>query len=51
MASSVFATAHAMALASFGNISETEKRVRLFFRFYGNDFDEVTKGRIVTARR
>ena len=51
MASSMFATARAMALASFGDISETEKRMRLFLRFYGNDFDAVAKERIVTAIR
>lgn len=51
MASSMFATAKAMALASFGDISEQEKRVRLFLRFYGNDFDAETKARIVAAIR
>ena len=51
MASSMFATAKAMALASFGNIGEQEKRVRLFLRFYGNDFDAETKARLVARIR
>jgi len=51
MASSMFATCKTMALASFGNVSEKEKRVRLFLRFYGSDFDPQTRARIVAAIR
>jgi len=47
MACSMFETAKAIALASFRNVSESEKRVRLFLRFYGNDVDEKMKARIV----
>ncbi len=51
MASSMFATAKAMALASFGGMDPREKRVQLFLRFYGNDLDAAFKARIVNALR
>jgi hypothetical protein len=51
MASSMFDTARALALASFGNISEEEKRVQLFLRFYGDDVDPKMKARIVAELR
>ena len=30
-------------LSTLGDISEREKRVKLFLHFYGDDFDEKTK--------
>ncbi len=51
MASSMFATAKALALASFGDIPEPEKRVRLFLRFYGDDFDAPARARILKELR
>lgn len=51
MASSMFATAKALALASFGEMDPREKRVQLFLRFYGNDLDAAFKARIVNALR
>ena len=51
MACSMFETARALALASFGDISESEKRVQLFLRFYGDDVDERMKARIISELR
>jgi len=44
----MFETARKIVLSSFPpNLSENEIRKRLFFRFYGNDFSEEEKERIL----
>ena len=41
MGAEMFETARQMVLASFpDDLSPADRRVRLFLRFYGNDFDD-----------
>lgn len=48
MALSMFETARALVIASLPkDISESELRKELFLRFYGNDFDEDEKKKII----
>lgn len=48
MALSMFETARALVIASLPkDISESELRKELFLRFYGNDFDEDEKIKII----
>lgn len=48
MALSMFETAREMIIASLPkDISESELRKELFLRFYGNDFDDEEKARII----
>lgn len=48
MALSMFETARELVIASLPNdISKSELRKELFLRFYGNDFDENEKIKIV----
>lgn len=48
MALSMFETARELVIASLPkDISESELRKELFLRFYGNDFDDEEKARII----
>ena len=48
IASGMFETARKIVLSSFPeNLSENEIRKRLFLRFYGDDFSEVEKEKIL----
>jgi len=49
----MFETARQMVIASFNSHkkSTTELRVKLFLRFYGNDFDEQARSVIVEHLR
>jgi len=50
MGSSMFDAAREIVLASFSkNMSPQEKRISLFLRFYGNDFNETVKQGILQA--
>jgi len=48
MVCSMFDFACSIAESSFPKgLSDTEKKQRLFLRFYGNDFDDETKNKIL----
>ena len=48
IANSMFETARKIVLSSFPeDLSEVEKKVMLFLRFYGNDFNEEEKQKII----
>ena len=48
----MFETARSIVLSSLpGNLSEDEIRRELFLRFYGNDFDDLSKEKILESFR
>ena len=47
MGCSMFDAARKMALASLSHLPEEQIKVELFKRFYGSDFDEKTRNRII----
>jgi len=47
MGASMFDMAKKMVLASLPIQEESECRIRLFLRFYGNDFDEQEREKII----
>ena len=48
IATSMYDTAREIVLSSLPpNLTEKEKRVQLFLRFYGNDFSDEEKEKIV----
>lgn len=52
MAFSMFDAAKKIIYASLPeNMDEIEKKVQLFLRIYGNDFDDVQKQKIITRIR
>jgi hypothetical protein len=45
----MFETSRDIVISSLPeNLSETELRKKLFLRFYGNEFDEITKNKIMS---
>ncbi|HMW03675.1 MAG TPA: hypothetical protein PK079_25415 [Leptospiraceae bacterium] len=52
MAFDMLDTAKALALASLPkDLSKEEVRVQMFLRFYGNDFSEIEKEKIISHLR
>ena len=47
MGCQMFDAAKAMARASLAHLPEQQLRVELFKRFYGSEFDEKTRNRII----
>jgi hypothetical protein len=48
----MFETARSIVLSSLpGNLSEDEIRRELFLRFYGNEFDDLSKEKILESFR
>jgi len=47
MGASMFDTAKQLVIASLSTTDETDMRIRIFLRFYGNDFDPVAIQKIV----
>lgn len=46
MGASMFDTAKRLVIASIAATDETDMRMRIFLRFYGNDFDDIEIGKI-----
>ena len=51
MGAGMFDTARAFVSASIASTDPTERRINLFVRCYGADFDPATRSRVVTRLR